>query len=575
MSDDEYRNGFDDATADNGSVAELTPEQVAEEAKAEEEFISAPEDTVENPLVPEEKKADDEDEDRLKGAIGSGNLAADYPEEKELVSNEGNMDKNEIAETEAPAVPAETNVNDAPVAESAPAEAVAETPAETPEVASVSEQPASAESSVIAGASATPAASVADMAAQGSVAPKKKKKTGLIVGIIITLLLLVGAGVGLLVWIMMRESPDSTLKDALSKLWSADNMQANIVVSAKDASGNNTNLTIDGVKDGAKFSGEGKIKTSAGGKDIEIEFSAAYIDSDNMYFKLKNLDKIADSLGSTFGALVGGSTYAELLSGVLGTVVDKIDGQWYKISTSDIKSTISSSNPYSCMIDSMSSLSDKKAYDKVEEIYKKHRFLSVDSDAKVEEKDGVKYYTIKSDEEESKKFKEEAEQDEALEGLVKCFSNSSLGIADDDYDYGSDALNKIFSDDSETAEIKKKDSEDKVVVFGIKPWSHELVDVKISSKNNSDSSATIKISYDKKEVVAPEGAKSIDDLKKDIEESLKGAITSYVDKICEEFGSTYGESYVSLCKTSAMQSLGDFDLGDIFKQFGGSDSISM
>jgi hypothetical protein len=343
--------------------------------------------------------------------------------------------------------------------------------------------------------------------------------------------LLVGAGVGLLVWIMMRESPDSTLKDALSKLWSADNMQANIVVSTKDASGNNTDLTIDGVKDGTKFSGEGKIKTSAGDKDVEIEFSAAYIDGDNMYFKLKNLDKIADSLGSTFGALAGGSTYAELLSGVLGTVVNKIDGQWYKISTSDIKSTIGSSSPYSCMIDSMGSLSDKKAYDKVEEIYKKHRFLSIDSDAKVEEKDGIKYYTIKSDKEESKKFKEEAEHDKALEGLVKCLGDSSLEIADDDYGYGSDELNKILSDDSETAEIKKKDSEDKVVVFGIKPWSHELVDVKISSKDDSDSSATIKISYDKKEVVAPEGAKSIDDLKKDIEESFKGAITSYVDKI--------------------------------------------
>jgi hypothetical protein len=226
------------------------------------------------------------------------------------------------------------------------------------------------------------------------------------------------------------------------------------------------------------------------------------------------------------------------------------------------------------MIDSMDSLSDKKAYDKVEEIYKKHRFLSIDSDAKVEEKDGIKYYTIKSDKEESKKFKEEAEQDEALEGLVKCFGDSSLGVADDDYDYA-DELNKIFSDDSGTTEIKKEDSEDKVVVFGIKPWSHELVNVEISSKDNSNLSAVIKISYDKKEVVAPEGAKSIDDLKKDIEESLKGAITSYIDKICEEYGSTYGESYVSLCKTSAMQSLGDFDLGDIFKQFGGSDSISM
>jgi ribosomal protein S18 acetylase RimI-like enzyme len=83
MSDDEYRNGFGESDAPAETPAEepaKTEEEIAAEtAKAEEDFISTPEDTIENPLVPEEK-TDDEDEDRLKGAIGSGNLAVDYPE---------------------------------------------------------------------------------------------------------------------------------------------------------------------------------------------------------------------------------------------------------------------------------------------------------------------------------------------------------------------------------------------------------------------------------------------------------------------------------------------------------------
>jgi hypothetical protein len=53
---------------------ELTPEQIAEEAKAEEEFISAPEDTITNPLVPEEPTPADVQENTLEGAIGSGDL---------------------------------------------------------------------------------------------------------------------------------------------------------------------------------------------------------------------------------------------------------------------------------------------------------------------------------------------------------------------------------------------------------------------------------------------------------------------------------------------------------------------
>ena len=88
MSDDEYRNGFGGDAAPAEAPAEAPVEEpvkteeeiAAEEAKAEEDFISTPEDHVENPLVPEEKSEDDEDVDRLKGAIGSGNLAVDYPE---------------------------------------------------------------------------------------------------------------------------------------------------------------------------------------------------------------------------------------------------------------------------------------------------------------------------------------------------------------------------------------------------------------------------------------------------------------------------------------------------------------
>ena len=165
MSDDEYRNGFGESDVPAETPAEepvKTEEEIAAEtAKAEEDFISTPEDTVENPLVPEEK-TDDEDEDRLKGAIGSGNLAVDYPEE--------------AAPAEEPAVeetPAETPVEEAPATE-APAEEAAPA-AETP----VEEVPAAAP---VAEATAT----VADYDA-----PKKKSKAGLIITLVVIFLLLI------------------------------------------------------------------------------------------------------------------------------------------------------------------------------------------------------------------------------------------------------------------------------------------------------------------------------------------------------------------------------------------------
>ena len=73
---------------ENKTESGLTPEQVAEEAKAEEEFLSAPEDTV-NPLVPEEEKASGAPD----GMISSADVseAAPVDENLDLVSNEENV----------------------------------------------------------------------------------------------------------------------------------------------------------------------------------------------------------------------------------------------------------------------------------------------------------------------------------------------------------------------------------------------------------------------------------------------------------------------------------------------------
>ena len=88
MGDDGNRNdlGGDVASTETPIEGPIKTEDeiAAEVAKAEEEFISAPEDHVENPLVSGEPKEDDsEGDDRLRGAIGSGSLAVDYPNEKE------------------------------------------------------------------------------------------------------------------------------------------------------------------------------------------------------------------------------------------------------------------------------------------------------------------------------------------------------------------------------------------------------------------------------------------------------------------------------------------------------------
>lgn len=523
MSDDEYRNGFGgDATPAETPAEEpvKTEEEIAaEEAKAEEDFISTPEDHVENPLVPEEKSEDDEDEDRLKGAIGSGNLAVDYPEEKE---------------EEAPVEEAAPAEEAAPVEESAPAE---ETPASEPVA---TEEPVVEAAAPVAEATAT----VADIAA-APIEPKKKSKAGLIITLVVIFLLLIGGGVAFFIWMMSNESPENILKDSLAKLWTAENIQMTGTLST-ESNGSKYEVSFDGAKSGGNIGGSGKIKTKYSGTDIDIDFSASYIKGGEAYFKLeglKKLTKIFESGDDDESSLMG--DYSALLSGLLGAIVKKVDGQWYKIAAADAKNN-ESTKSLGCMLEKLDGATDKETMKKVADIYKEHPFVKVDKDASVKEEDGVKYLAVIVDKDESKKFAEEVKKIDAYKSIAEC-------------------------SDSEIKSEKDESTNDTKLTFGIKPWSHELVSVKASSEEKK-SSLDVKIVYDKKEISAPSDAKNIDKLGEDIEDAVKSALNAYVDKTCQAYAA-YGQTYVTYCKQAMQKQMGSFDPSQLFGNFlgGGSD----
>lgn len=535
MSDDEYRNGFGEgdipAAAPTEAPAEepvKTEEEIAAEtAKAEEDFISTPEDTVENPLVPEEK-TDDEDEDRLKGAIGSGNLAVDYPEE--------------AAPAEEPAVeetPAEAPVEEAPVAE-APAEEAA--PAtETP----VEEAPAAAP---VAEATAT----VADYDA-----PKKKSKAGLIITLVVIFLLLIGGGVGFFIWMMSNESPENLLKDSLAKLWTSENIQMAGTLSneskKKDDGASSFEITFDGAKSGGNITGSGKIKGKASGADINIDFSASYIKGGEAYFKLEGLKKLVKSLGledgddeSGISSLMG--DYSALLSSLLGAIVKKVDGQWYKITASEAKEN-SVTKSAGCMLENIDGALDPETMKKVADIYKEHPFIAADKDSEVKEENGVKFIVAKINKDESKKFAEEVKKIDSMKKIAAC------------------------SDEKEEEEEDEKNAKDTKVTLGIKPWSHELVSAVISSEGEEGTSKLdVKMTYDKKDISAPSDAKAFDKLGSEIEEAVKDAMSDYIDEMCKKTYGSYGQSLVDYCKQAAQQQMGNFDPSQLLGGFMGSNS---
>lgn len=529
MSDDEYRNGFGD---DNAPVEKTPEEMAAEEAKAEEEFISTPEDHVENPLVPEEPKEDDsEDEDRLKGAIGSGNLAADYPEEeKELASNEDNM-ADSIVNDASSASDSTPEVENAPVQTDTIETAVAEP--------TVEEKPAA--TTVESVGTTTTTESIADMAAQtNTAAPKKKSKAGLIITLIIVALLLIGGVVGFFIWMSIVEAPENALKDSLAKFWTSENVQmsGNFTM---DNDGTKYEISFDGAKSEGNIGGSGKIKTKYNGANVDIDFSASYIKGGTLYAKIDGLEKVVKSLnlGSDSSSVMGG--YSELLSSILGTVVETIDGQWYKIAASDLKD-VSAAEGLSCMLENLDGAVSKDSMQSVADVYKKHPFIAMDKDAEVKEEDGVKYIPVTVNKDDSKKFIDELRKIDGFKKIAACSESES---EDDDLDFD------------------EEDSDNTKMTLGVKAWSHELVSAELEKDGDNAGKLSAKMSYDKKEVAAPNDAKSISELGTEIEKSLKTAMTSYVDKLCSQTYASYGQNYVDLCKQSAMNQMGDFDISQM------------
>lgn len=557
---------------DTQENTELTPEQIAEEAKAEEEFISSPEDTVENPLVPEAPKEEDDDSvTRLEGAIGSGNLETDYPEEKQLVSNEGNA------------------MNDNP---SEPVEA----PVEEPVLVSGAAEASNAETSILNKAAQPDAADGA--------APKKKSKKGLIIGIIIALLVLIGGGVAFFILMLVRESPEASLKDALANFWKAENVQiSGEFTGSGDSNGGFAaglnNVKFDAKKSGSNMTGSGSFEVELAGQKIDLGFSASYIKGGEFYFKIDGLKELSKNLDLSGLSSLLGSTgdidMGEMISEMLDTVAKKLDGNWYKITAKDLnKVSKNSSYSMNCLLNSADGALSPDTMQKIADIYKEHPFIEIDKDGEVKEEDGIKYYPVKINKEEEKAFKEEAKKIEELKKIAGCSADTygedgtpnkmsqetprtdCYPMNDDD----TDCATKIGGDEEQ--KTKKEDDDEYTYRIGIRPWSHELAGIKSTSKDGNG--VSFKLKYENQEVSAPEDSKSFEKLVEDFTEATSTAFKSfakkYAESYCKELYGSYGDSLVKTCMQQMETAMNEYlkknmNFTDMFSGIGGGETISL
>ncbi|MBP5656488.1 hypothetical protein J6X15_02810 [Candidatus Saccharibacteria bacterium] len=541
-----------------------------EEAIAEEEFVADLEDTIENPLVydgekitVQEKPEPIEQKEELSGAIGTGDLTPEnepFNNENALRSENVSNDENPFgadstsekafggpdtapldnaSETIAPS--GDTTFDSASGAESTPgvtdfstSEPAATTSTGEPTIEQLAKE--AAEVPAATESTPEPASNIAPIdppakTADASAEPKKSKK-GLIIGIVVAVLVL-AAIVGGVIFYIMHESKERVLADAVSGIWSAEARQfdgkATITPNEDKNSSTIKSIDIDFKADNksTNFSGTGGLTLNfSEGNPLKVELSGAYISGDGIFIKLGNLEETVKNLdlGAVMGVDSDSADYVKIYEDMLLAVAKKIDGTWYKINAETFGSAKEAQEGYECMTKALDEMSSKEVKNKIADIYKAHPFI-VPDDKDNESADGLTYYYVKMNEDESKAFSKDVEELNVFKDMKACLSSGT----------GTNSGSSSSTDDEE-----KKDGTTSEIKLGIKGWSHELQSIKGTVK--SDTATVVidaKVGYENKDVTAPTGDTiNIADAAKDLlsvaQDAFKKSYLEMAEKYCKE-----------------------------------------
>ena len=315
----------------------------------------------------------------------------------------------------------------------------------------------------------------------------------LIVGIVVALVVVIGGGFAAYAW---HTNPEHVVFDSVTKLAQAQAIAVHGTVNSTST------LTAKGKKDSDivfKSTFDTKADRDKGmatttsnsisyeGKDTTVKVAVVaplkdgfYVKADGVYDAYKSM--IADALTkSGIEALNEGETnmsasekqmaqqfmqamYEELFAKPL----QKIDGQWIKVSDEDITSLDenASDDEISCSQKAFKALiDDKKTIDEARALYQKHAFMSIKSTG--QSKDGSNAYDVKLDETRVKDFMQAVTELPKVKAVKDCSKEADAGE--------SKSANK--KDDVKTTT--------KLTIWA-QPWTHTLTGIDVETASKAD-----------------------------------------------------------------------------------------
>ena len=319
----------------------------------------------------------------------------------------------------------------------------------------------------------------------------KKKKTGLIIGIVLGVIALIAIISAVLVYFLWWQNPEKMVTDAVSNAIMAKKMTADgkVVIDMRDQGKIELNVKTATDSGKSKANIDAKLDIKGVEKNIPLKGDAVLDSDGTIYVKINNFKDLYGTLleivmESSSGGNLSRSqieTYRDQTLEKMGSEIDKMSDTWMKISPDEIGSE------YKCGINALKKIqSDESARKEVAQLYRKNSFFTI-KDSKISDRNGGRGFELQGDNSKLSKFNDEFKKSSAGKALSKCGKYNS---------YKS----------SESSSIDKS---------SLKVWvdrsSHELKALELKGDGKK---ASVEISFDinmnkSEEIKAPSDAESL------------------------------------------------------------------
>ena len=329
----------------------------------------------------------------------------------------------------------------------------------------------------------------------------KKKKTGLIIGIVLGVIALIAIISAVLVYFLWWQNPEKMVTDAVSNAIMTKKMTAdgNVVIDMRDQGKIELNVKTATDSGKSKANIDAKLNIKGVEKSIPLDGDMVLGDDGTIYVKINNfkdlygtlLEIVMESSSGGKASRAQIETYRDQTLRKMSSEIDKMSNTWMKISPDEIGSE------YKCGINALKKIqSDESVRKEVVQLYQKNSFFTI-KDSKISDRNGGRGFELQGDNSKLSKFNDEFKNSSAGKTLSKCGKSNS---------YKSSELSSI-----DTASLK----------VWVDRSSHELKALELKGDSKK---ASVEISFDinvnkSEEIKVPSSAES---LKEFIEGFMEG-----------------------------------------------------